>query len=581
MHTNDPFIELTAAAAQGRMADVSLQAQALLLTLADAPSLLQLGALLFHAGLLTLAQAAFSKGKTLVPNDHSLDTNLANIERDQGQHHLALLRYQRLLTHYPNDPIIRRNYLTSLEYDLTVSDEQRRAAAQDWGKWAIARAGGYRPRPKLSPLSNRALRIGYVSADFCQHTVGWLIQPVIQHHHTDKVTVFTYSATQLDDHITHSIRQHSQFRDVRKLNDAQLATRIREDKIDVLIDLSGHTAGSRLNVFAHRPAPVQVSWLGYFASTGLSTIDAVLLDKEHAPAAVQNNFTESIIRLPNRWCYQPVFFAPEVSPVPVNKKGLITFGSFNNTAKYNADLFTTWAAILHAVPNSRLILKWRTYNDERLKQDTLTAFAQQGIDPKRIELRAASFHANLLAEYSDIDIALDPFPFTGGMTSLEALWMGVPVITHPMSRVVSRQTHAILHQIGLAELSAETLDDYIQNAVKLAKDTEKLNQLRQTLRQRMQSATLMDAQHITNSLEAVLINLYQHTYEEQQTMSTINIDGKDYPLESLSDQAKAELQMVQFTDQEIARLTALLMMAQTARNTYANALQAALPKEIQ
>ncbi|MDP2326160.1 MAG: methyltransferase type 11, partial [Gammaproteobacteria bacterium] len=306
-----------------------------------------------------------------------------------------------------------------------------------------------------------------------------------------------------------------------RLDDPALADLIREDRIDLLVDLSGHTAGSRLTVFAHRPAPVMVSWLGYFATTGLAYLDAVLLDKWHSPLGSAAQFVEPIIRLPQRLCYTPVPFAPAVSPAPTFTKGHITFGSFNNTAKYNPQVFDLWARILQSVPNSRLILKWRTFNDEEYRKKVSDDFAARGVSAERIELRGPSFHADLLKEYGDLDIALDPFPFTGGLTSCEALWMGVPVITWPQSRVVSRQTYAFLGAIGLPELAAKDADDYVRIAVELAQDTQRLMSLRQTLRQRMQASPLCDVAGFTRNLEETLIALYRKIEADKDTMLMI------------------------------------------------------------
>ncbi|WP_407702956.1 O-linked N-acetylglucosamine transferase, SPINDLY family protein [Thiorhodovibrio frisius] len=282
------------------------------------------------------------------------------------------------------------------------------------------------------------------------------------------------------------------------------------------MDLSGHTAGSRLSVFAHRPAPVQLSWLGYFATTGLTTLDAVLLDPWHAPEGTEAQFVEPILRLPaGRWCYQPVPWAPkELSPPPAERNGWITFGSFNNTAKLNDGVYDLWARILAVVPDSRLILKWRTFNDAALRQRVTQAFVARGIAAERIELRGPSFHADLLKEYAELDIALDPFPFTGGLTSCEALWMGVPVITWPQARVVSRQTHAVLHQIGLRELSASDADSYVRLARDLAADPVRLHELRQGLRARMQGSRLMDTAGFTRCLEDRLMQPYQEIERE-------------------------------------------------------------------
>lgn len=509
--------EAVAQANAGRFKGLLAYARSLNLQDHDTSRYLEVGAQLAAYGFLTDARACYKKAQTLVPTDLRATVNLANLTRDAGEHAEARRLYAELLRQLPHHPVIRRNALTSLEYDPEVPDAERLVQAQAWGAWAIARAGGVRPRPALHPLKDRPLRIGYVSADLCQHTVGLFVKDVLKAHDPARVQVFAYSAGPVTDWVTNEIRAACAFRDVTGLDDAALAAQIRADGIDVLVDLSGHTGGSRLTVFAQRPAPVLVSWLGYFATTGLEYLDAVLLDKWHAPPGTEAQFAEPIIRLPQRLCYTPVPFAPAVSPAPTFTKGHITFGSFNNTAKYNPTVFDLWARILGEVPNSRLILKWRTFNDEAFRQQVTDTFASRGIAAERIELRGPSFHADLLKEYADIDIALDPFPFTGGLTSCEALWMGVPVVTWPQSRVVSRQTHAFLHQIGLPELSALDANDYVRIAVELANDREPLAHLRATLRERMRASPLMDVTGFTRQLEDTLIDLYRRIEAEEST----------------------------------------------------------------
>ena len=321
--------------------------------------------------------------------------------------------------------------------------------------------------------------------------------------------------------MTNEIGAACTLRDVSALDDAALAAQIRSDGIDVLLDLSGHTAGSRLTAFAYRPAPVMASWLGYFATTGLPCMDAVLLDEWHAPEGTEAQFVEPIVRLPaGRFCYQPVPWAPaEVAPLPCERNGPIAFGCFNNTAKLNEDVFGAWSRVLQAVPDSRLIVKWRTFNDDAFRHKVTQAFVARGIAAERIELRGPSFHVDLLKEYADIDIALDPFPFTGGLTSCEALWMGVPVVTWPQGRVVSRQTWALLNQIGLPELAAHDTDDYVRIAVELANDRERLVGLRSTLRGRMRASPLMDVVGFTRHLEDTLIDLFRRIEAEGRQMT--------------------------------------------------------------
>lgn len=488
----------------------------------DHSLLLDIGALLSNYGFLTDARACYKRAQKLAPADISSVANLANVLCDSGDRAASRYLYAELLQQVPDHPVVRRNALTSFEYDPGVPDAERLSQAISWGQWAVFRAGGLRSRPAVSPLVGRPLRIGYVSADLCQHTVGLFVKGVLKTHDSTKMQVFAYSTGQVSDWVTNIIRSAcaggAQFRSVVSLSDTALVDLIRSDAIDVLVDLSGHTAGSRLAVFAYRPAPVMVSWLGYFATTGLPYIDAVLLDEWHALEGIETQFVEPVIRLPGgRLCYQPVPWAPaEVAQQPFEHKGYITFGCFNNTAKFNEKVFDVWARVLMAVPNSHLILKWRTFNDETFRRKIIKAFGQRGIDKERIELRGPSFHADLLKEYADIDIALDPFPFTGGLTSCEALWMGVPVITWPQSRVVSRQTFAFLSQIGLSELAAKDAEDYVRIAAELAKDSERLISLRANMRDRMRVSSLMDETGFTRHLENTLIDLYQRIAAEEK-----------------------------------------------------------------
>jgi SAM-dependent methyltransferase len=515
---SEQLIKARSLAAQGQFSLFIGLCEELLADASASPDpLAEVGVLYGEFGFASRAQRCYEQLLALRPGDLGTQANLATLLREMGEHAPSRCLYAQLQRHLPDHPVIRRNVLTGLEYDPLATDAERLNHARAWGQWAIARAGGPRPRPALRPLDHRLLRLGYISADLCQHTVGLFVKDVLKAHDPNRVQVFAYSTGQVKDWVTAEICAACTFRDVTALEDEALAEQIRSDGIDVLIDLSGHTAGSRLTAFAHRPAPVMVSWLGYFATTGLEYLDAVLLDAWHAPAGTEAQFAEPILRLPSRWCYQPVPWAPaEVAPPPWQRNGCITFGSFNNTAKYNPQVFALWARVLAATPGSRLVLKWRTFNDDTFRQKVIHAFVERGIAPERIELRGPSFHADVLKEYADLDIALDPFPFTGGLTSCEALWMGVPVVTWPQSRVVSRQTHAILNQIGLPELSAPDADEYVQIAVELANDRERLADLRATLRDRMRASPLMDVAGFTRNLEETLIDLYCRIEAEER-----------------------------------------------------------------
>jgi predicted O-linked N-acetylglucosamine transferase (SPINDLY family) len=501
----EPILNQAQSHAQaGRFDDMLVACQKLIESFSEnSNALLNTGTLLLSFGYLSQARACFESARTIVPNDMPLLANLANLAREAGDHAQSRELYTLLAKRLPNHPVIRRNALVSLEYDPNVTAAERFTQAKAWGEWAVAQAGGPRPRPLASTLGERPLRIGYVSADFCQHTVGLFVMDVIKAHDPARVSVISYYSGQVNDWVTDAIRKSSLLHDVKDLDDTALAEQIRLDKIDVLIDLSGHTAGSRLTMFALRPAPLQLSWLGYFATTGLACMDATILDQWHAPHSMEEQFVEPIIRLPKgRFCYHPVPWAPTaIAPAPCFMSGYITFGCFNNSAKLNENVFDLWAQILLKVPDARLVLKWRTFADDELSQSVRSAFKHRGIDPARIELRGASFHADVLVQYGDIDIALDPFPFTGGLTSCEALWMGVPVITWAQSQVVSRQTFAFLSAIGLPELAAFTSEDYVRIAVELAQDKRRLDELRNGLRTRMLDSPLMDVEAFARQLE--------------------------------------------------------------------------------
>lgn len=475
----------------------------------DTEALLAVASLLSSFGYVGPARQCCERAFAIDPDNPRATAIAANLARDCAAHAKSRRLYAALVERFPTERAIRHNALMSLEYDPAATDSERLASAQEWGAWLTAAAGGPHPRPRIRTLNGRPLRVGYVSADFCQHTVGLFVKDVLAAHDRRRVSPYAYSAGKVNDWVTSAIQTSCAFRDVATMDDFALAKLIQQDEIDVLVDLSGHTAGSRLGVFAYRPAPLQVSWLGYFATTGLSVIDAVLLDDWHAPPGIESQFVEQVVRLEGgRFCYTPVPFTPsEVAPPPSALNGRITFGSFNNTGKLNDAVLALWARVLANVPDSRLVLKWRTFQDPEMCQSVHAAFERLGIAPERIELRGASFHAELLKEYADIDIALDPFPFSGGMTSCEALWMGVPVVTWPQSRVVSRQTLAFVSAIGLPELAAKDSDDYVRIAVDLARNHDRLQHLRSVLRVKMRESSLCDVTSFANGLEYTLHQL--------------------------------------------------------------------------
>ena len=296
------------------------------------------------------------------------------------------------------------------------------------------------------------------------------------------------------------------------MSDEKVAELIQKDNIDILIDLAGHTAKNRILLFARKPAPIQVSWIGYLATTGLSTIDYKIVDNYTDPIGKTEQFyTETLIRLPeSSLCYLPDRDSPEVGPLPALSTGHITFGSFNNFAKVTPEVFTLWARVLNKLPDSRLILKGKSFSDETTCQHAINMFTERGIAAERITLQSWDPSPKHLESYNLVDIGLDTFPFNGATTTCEALWMGVPVITLAGTAYHSRAGISLLSNVGLLELIAKTHDEYIGIAINLSSDIEKLQLLRKSLRDRMSHSPLTDAKRFTANLEMCYRKMWEN-----------------------------------------------------------------------
>ena len=481
-------------------------AQTYLAEKTDVTALQDLGNVLLSNGLNSQAAQLFKKAYELDPKHLSSLVGFANSVKDILHQEEALRVYRFLHDQLPENLLIWRNLLLAMEYASIVTDQERFEYAKRWGESQLKRTGDQQTLDRTVSITDIPLRVGYLSADLCQHTVGLFLRGLLKAH-TSKIKAYAYHLSHLTDGITNEIAQVSVLRNCGHMSDEDLIEQIRSDRLDVLIDLSGHTAGSRLHLLARRLAPVQLSWLGYFATTGLSNLEGIVLDAWHVNEENQAHFTEPVICLESgRLCYQPIEFAPAVLAAPVQRNGFITFGSFNNTAKYNLEVLQLWAEILKQVPKSRLVLKWRTFHDPVFCSRVLQIFEDFGIDSSRLDLRGFSTHDQMLAEYADIDIALDPFPFSGGLTSCEALWMGVPVITMPQSRAVSRQTYAFSAAIGgLENLIARNPEDYLLLATRWARDSAQLKNFRLQIREKMSASPLMNINSFAAEFEEMLL----------------------------------------------------------------------------
>lgn len=360
------------------------------------------------------------------------------------------------------------------------------------------------PYPKKF-YNHERIRVGFLSADFRVHPVIKWSWALILNLDRKIFATYCYSSVGKADIVTENIAATIEnWRDISKLEDAQAAETIRNDEIDILFDLSGHTAGNRLRVAAYRPASVQISGIGYMNSTGLECFDYFLSDK--ICAGDPNYFTEKLIRLPHSHiCYEVSTSLEVASEPPSLKKNFVTFGSFNQFSKMTDSTLTVWKKILDLVPASRLILKNKTLNTDDGKEFVGNLLKSLGIDVERVELRGTT--GNYLREYDDVDIALDTFPYTGGVTTCEALYMGVPVISLYGERHGTRFGLSMLKNIGLEELAVNSYDEYINRAVGLANDKELLKILRRNLRGMMKKSPLMDSKNYLREIEAAFIKI--------------------------------------------------------------------------
>jgi predicted O-linked N-acetylglucosamine transferase (SPINDLY family) len=351
--------------------------------------------------------------------------------------------------------------------------------------------------------TDRRLKIGYLSPDLRGHPVTTFFEPVLTHHDAQAFEVHCYSTTSAPDAATERLRARAAvWRDCHALTDARLAGQIEEDAIDILVDLAGHTAQNRAPVLRCKPAPVQVLYIGYPGTSGLPETDYLVADRHVCPPGTERFYTERIARLDGSyWCYRPADGAPEPGPPPLARNGYVTFGSFNALQKMSDATVAAWVGILKAVPLAHLMLKSLAFADEGTRRAVQGRFARADIEPARVEVLPPSDNAAFLAEYRRVDVALDPFPYNGGTTSCDALWMGVPLVTFAGERFCARMGLSLLKHVGLPELVAHAAPDYVRIAVELARDPARIAALRDSLRPRMAASPLCDSVRVTRELE--------------------------------------------------------------------------------
>lgn len=449
-------------------------------------------------------EAALRVTPQLASAHYNLGTALQALSRFEG----AIAAYENAIRLQPDYARPHSNLVMCLHYHAGHDEAAILKAAQRYAAHVTPRK---REAFANTRETERRLRVGYVSGDFYSHTVADYFAPVLAAHDPEAVEVFCYHNSHNVDDMTKKLRAAApHWRDVAGLTDEECTARIMADEIDILVDLSGHTNGNRLDVFAGRAAPVQASWLGFWGTTGVAAMDYVISDSDTIPPGREALYSEKVHRLPgSRFCYQPPAYAPVPAPPPSLGGGAVTFGSFNNLAKVGPKTIMLWAQVLHAVPDARLLLKWNSLGNESVRQELVAAFKSAGIGPERLILRGGSLHHVMLGEYADVDIALDPFPFSGGVTSCEALWMGVPVLTLPGASAASRQTLGFLRAIGRPEWAAGNAEEFVRMAATLAGNKQKLAECRAEQRARMAASALCGPKSFTQELEAAYRTLWR------------------------------------------------------------------------
>lgn len=440
---------------------------------AFAPAHNELGVCLLQSGDAAAAVAAFEQARALDPGAQSASSNL----------------------------------LFALNFVPEMDPEAVYRAHVEWAR----RVEG---TPKAATHDNEAdpgrkLKIGYLSPDFRGHAVPFFIEPILARHDRSQFELVCYSDADVEDAVSWRLRAYdARWHACARSSDEELARQIRADRIDILVDLAGHSAGGRrMPLFARKPAPVQVSWLGYLNTTGLQAMDYRITDWYACPDGMERYHSERLVRMPNsQWCYRAPTTAPAVARARP-QEGAVTFGSFHNLAKLTPRVLAAWAKILHKLPGSKLLIV--AHGADKLAAPIAGRFAAAGVDASRIECQGGMPLEAYLSLHKRVDIGLDAFPYAGGTTTLHSLWMGVPVVTLGGRNVVSRGGVGILSLLGLQELIAQTEDQYVDIALALAADGQRLARLRGELRQRLAQSALMDEKRFTRDLEAAYREMWR------------------------------------------------------------------------
>jgi protein O-GlcNAc transferase len=456
------------------------------------------------------AASALKRAVANNPNNSNAWNNLAGVCLAQCDVEGSIRCYRKALDLEPHFAMAHSNILFGMNFSLNYTAEEISEEHRRWNKQHVTRLVADTVVHPAQNLKKKRLRVGFVSPDLKDHPVGRFLAPLFRVHNSRDWEAICYSDVLVPDRRTDWLRSRSDlWREVKGLTDEELAALIRKDEVDILIDLAGHTGRNRLLVFARKPAPVQASWIGYFNTTGLESMDYLIADKHCIPEDAEHLYTEKIMRLPDGFlCYEPPAVAPEVSSLPALERDYVTFCSFNQLSKVSQATIQTWEVLLRELPTSRLLLRGKALNDKSVRDLFARKFLEVGIESYRLDLMPKTTMAKYFATYHQVDIALDSFPFVGGTTTCDSLWMGVPVVTFTGDRFCGRHSSSHIYNVGLDEMVGTNVEEYLRIAVDLANDLDRLADIRASLRDRCEKSPLINAERFYRDFTKALQEMW-------------------------------------------------------------------------
>jgi predicted O-linked N-acetylglucosamine transferase (SPINDLY family) len=484
--------------------------------------LLRLGSIATAARDHKLALDSYLRAAVLDPEIPDIDSMLADQYCFLGQIEKGVERFNAALRKDPTSKRLQSNRLFVLNYADRLSDVELFEEHRRWGQMHETSLRELW-RPHDNPRNpERPLRIGYVSGDLRNHAVSYFVEPLLAHHDVREFQVVCFDVSRnAEDAITARLKSFGHcWRRVGELDDDALAQAIRDERIDILVDLSGHTHMNRLLAFARKPAPIQATWLGYLGTTGLTSMDYRITDAYlDPPGETESYHTERLHRLPNAACFSDRGAVAQVGELPADKNRYITFGSVNQWSKVTPSTIETWCEILRKVADARLLVIASGASNPARARDVVAEFASRGVDERRVLVHPMTDLEGFLSLLGKIDIALDPFPYGGGTTTMHSLWMGVPVITLAGQRAFSRNAVGPLTEVGFRDLVARTPTEYLQIAERLARDLDRLRAGRNELRRRMMSSPIGMQQSFARHMEDALRQMWRHYCRSEETGS--------------------------------------------------------------